>query len=157
VDKFGLKARFLRKHKREVNQFYSVIELRQMTSTVAQHYRERFMKYREKLFVFLDHDGVPWNNNNAEHAIKPLAKYRTLVKRALQRKGLSSYLVLLSVYQTCEYRGLSFLDFLRSGEKDIYAFAESQRGRERRIPTNEPKALPPDAPAIAIPHAGNPS
>ena len=47
--------------------------------------------------------------------------------------------------QTCNYMGVDFLDFLRSGEKDIYAFAESRRGRRRRSPTSEPKALPADA------------
>jgi hypothetical protein len=29
--------------------------------------------------------------------------------------------------------GVDFLDFLRSGEKDIHAFAESRRGRRRRM------------------------
>ena len=135
VDRFGLKARHLRKHKSDVARFYTAIGQRQMASDVAQHYRERILKYRGKLFVFLEHDGVPWNNNNAEHAIKPVAKYRPLLKRAMNRRGVASYLVLLSIYQTCEYRGLSFLDFLRSGQTDIYAFAESRRRRRRRWPT----------------------
>ncbi len=43
--------------------------------------------------------------------------------------------------------GVDFLDFLRSGEKDIHAFAESRRGRSRRSPTREPNAPPPDASA----------
>jgi hypothetical protein len=33
-------------------------------------------KYSRELFTFLDYDGIPWNNNNAEHAIKYFAKYR---------------------------------------------------------------------------------
>ena len=37
------------------------------------------------------------------------------------------------VCQTCKYMGVDFLDFLRSGEKDIHAFAESRRGRRRRM------------------------
>jgi hypothetical protein len=60
---------------------------------------------------------------------------------------IDDYLVLLSVYQTCKYMGVDFLDFLRSGEKDIHAFAESRRGRRRRSSTGEPKALPADASA----------
>jgi hypothetical protein len=43
--------------------------------------------------------------------------------------------------------GVDFLDFLRSGEKDIHAFAESRRGRRRRSPTRELKASPADASA----------
>jgi hypothetical protein len=42
-------------------------------------------------------------------------------------KGLRDYLVLLSISQTCKYKELDFLDFLRSGEKDINAFANSKR------------------------------
>ena len=55
---------------------------------------------------------------------------------------LEEYLVLLSICQTCKYMGVDFLDFLRSGEKDIHAFAESQRGRRRRTQPNQPPGLP---------------
>ncbi len=39
-------------------------------SEVAINFQRRLLKYRDKLFVFLDHDGVPWDNSNAEYAIK---------------------------------------------------------------------------------------
>jgi hypothetical protein len=133
VDRFGLKARYLGKHKADVARFCKSIGEREMASDVSKYYHKRILKNPEKLFAFLDHDGVPWNNNNAEHAIRPIAKYRRLVGRALNRKGADSYLVLLSIYQTCEYRGLSFLDFLRSGETDIDVFEESRRGRRRMV------------------------
>ena len=29
-----------------------------------------------RLFTFLAYDGIPWNNNNAEHAIKAFARLR---------------------------------------------------------------------------------
>ena len=45
---------------------------------------------------------------------------------------MEEYLTLLSISQTCKYMGLDFLDFLRSGEKDIHAFAESRHGRSQR-------------------------
>jgi len=54
-------------------------------------------------------------------------------------------MILLSVCQTCKYMGVDFLDFLRSGEKDIHAFAESRRGRRRRVQTSQPPELPPNA------------
>jgi hypothetical protein len=38
--------------------------------------------------------------------------------------------------------GVDFLDFLRSGEKDIHAFAESRQGRRRRTHTSQPTGLP---------------
>ena len=31
------------------------------------------------MFEFLRHDGIPWNNNNENSAIKPFAKYREMV------------------------------------------------------------------------------
>ena len=56
-----------------------------------------------------------------------------------------------SICQTCKYMGVDFLDFLRSGEKDIHAFAESRRGRRRRTQTSQPPGLP----AEAIPDLGS--
>ena len=38
--------------------------------------RERLLRYRTKLFTFVDHDDVAWNNNQAENAIKQFAYYR---------------------------------------------------------------------------------
>ena len=91
-------------------------------------FKERFEKNRDKLFTFLSYDGVPWNNNNAEHAVKPFADASGSHRGSHRRKGLRDYLVLLSLCETCKYMGVDFLDFLRSGEKDIHAFAESRRG-----------------------------
>ena len=34
--------------------------------------------------------------------------------------------------------GVDFLDFLRSAEKDIHAFAQSRRGRKRSSQTSSP-------------------
>ena len=78
--------------------------------------RKDWCGYRDRLFEFLNHDGVPWNNNNAENAIKPFAKYRAMAGDLSTRKGLEDYLVLLSIQQTCKYRGISFLEFLKSGK-----------------------------------------
>ena len=77
------------------------------------------MKYRNKLFTFIDYDGVPWNNNNAENAIRRFTYYREEPPRRLKEEGLSDYLVLLSIYQTCRYKDVSFLKFLVSGQRDV--------------------------------------
>jgi hypothetical protein len=37
---------------------------------------------------------------------------------------MRDYLVLLSICETCRYKGASFLDFLRSGEMDVGTFAD---------------------------------
>jgi hypothetical protein len=124
VDRFGLQARYLRQHKKDVRRFFKNLETDGTSSNIAEHYRGRLRRHEDSLFTFLDYDGVPWNNNNAEHAIKPFAKYRRLVKRQLHANGLQDYLVLLSIWQTCEYRGISFLDFLLSRERDIDVFCQ---------------------------------
>lgn len=67
----------------------------------------------EEIWVFLQHDDVPWNNNNAETAIKAFAHYRRRVNGQVSEKGLREYLEMLSIAQTCRYRNISYLDFLR--------------------------------------------
>jgi hypothetical protein len=129
VDRYGLKGRFLRKHKKDVKRFYRALGHLDLQSETSQKCRTRFERNKNSLFTFLDYDGVPWNNNNAEHAIKSFALLRRIITGVTTEKGIREYLVLLSICQSCKYMGVDFLDFLRSGEKDIHAFAESWRGR----------------------------
>jgi predicted RecB family nuclease len=145
IDRHGLKSRFLKKHLASVGQFYHQISEPNLQSETAVKFKERLQKNRDKLFTFLSFDGVPWNNNNAEHAVKPFAALRQIIGGITTEKGIRDYLVLLSLCQTCKYMGVDFLDFLRSGEKDIRAFAESRRGRRRRTQTSQPDGLPTDA------------
>jgi hypothetical protein len=62
-----------------------------------------------------------------EHAVKAFAMLRQVIKGVTTEKGIRDYLVLLSISQTCKYKELDFLDFLRSGEKDINVFANLVR------------------------------
>jgi predicted RecB family nuclease len=132
IDRYGLKKRHLHKHKAKVGRFFRALESRAYRSEVADGYKKRLLKNEGKLFTFLDHDGVPWNNNNAEHAIKAFAYYRRVTDGQMREGGLSDYLVLLSLYQTCKYRGVSFLKFLLSREDDVAAFSRRRRKREGR-------------------------
>lgn len=140
VDRHGLKKHFLRKHLKSVECFYRQIERADVQSEAALRCKERFEKNQGRLFTFLEYDGVPWNNNNAEHAIKAFAALRDVMSGSSTQRRVEDYSILLSVCQTCKYMGVDFLDFLRSGEKDIHAFAESQRGRRRRTQTSQPQA-----------------
>jgi hypothetical protein len=126
IDRRGLKSRFLRKHLVDVARFYKGISKTRLSSAVASKWKDRLEKDRAKLFTFLSHDGVPWNNNNAEHAIKAFARLRRAIEGLSTPQGIEEYLILLSVCQTCKYSGLDFLDFLRSGETDVGTFAASQ-------------------------------
>jgi predicted RecB family nuclease len=121
IDRYGLKARHLHKHKREVERFHCTLLQRERTTEVAREWTRRFDRNRGKLFTFLDHDGVPWNNNNAEHAIKAFARLRNAIGSSSTPKGMEEYLVLLSISETCKLMGKDFLSFMRSGATGIAA------------------------------------
>jgi len=129
IDRRGLKAHFL--HQVDVQRFYGFLDKSNFASDVASKFKERFDKNRDRLFTFLHYDGVPWNNNNAEHAIKAFAKLRDVISGSSTKKGVDEYLTLLSVSETCKYRGIDFLDFLCSGKKDIAMFARDRPGTRR--------------------------
>jgi predicted RecB family nuclease len=123
IDEHGLKRRRLRKHKAPVEEFFDDLAVREYRSEVAEKCRTRIVKCREKLFTFLEYDGVPWNNNGAENAIKDFAMLRRNLGGASTESGINDYLVLLSIRQTLKRRGVSFLNFLVSGKKDLERFA----------------------------------
>src|SRR5205807_4169604 len=131
--KHGLRRERLQRHKADVDRFFEEACGKPFQSEVAEGYRQRFQKYKDKLFTFLDHDGVPWHNNNAEHAIKHFAKYRMITNGKVTANGLQPYLVLLSIYQTCVYKNVNFLRFLLSGEEDVSGFAENRRWRRATV------------------------
>src|SRR5262249_20339673 len=131
VDRRGLKKRFLGKHQLDVERFYRKIARVDCKSEEAAKCRHRFEKNRNKLFTFLGRDGVPWHNNNAEHAIKAFSKMRDVTRGSFTERSVKNNVILLSICQICKYSNLDFFEFLRSGETDIYAFAESIRGRRR--------------------------
>jgi len=126
VEKYGLKIWHLRKFRPNVDHFYEkFINNKVYASDATQTFQKRFMKYREKLFVFLDKDGIPWNNNAAERAIRHLAVQRK-ISGTFGKETAPHYLRLLSVTQTCRFQNKSLLQFLLSGEKDIDNFKGSK-------------------------------
>jgi hypothetical protein len=136
IDRYGLKSQFRKKYLVSVERLYRQISECNLQSETAVKVKERLEKNRDKLFTFLSYDGVPWNNNNAEHAVKPFAALRRIIGGVTTEKGLRGYLVLLSLCQTCRYMGVDFLDFLRSGAADEsggLAVPWSRRQTHRRL------------------------
>jgi hypothetical protein len=127
VDRHGLKKQFLRRHRASVEQFYNRLDKACSDSDAATKVMDRLKKNRDRLFTFLAFDDVSWNNNNAEHAIKAFASLRRVIDGRTTEKGLHDFLVLLSVCETCKYKNVGFLEFLRSGSRDIDEFAISRR------------------------------
>ena len=132
VDRRGLKKRFLGKHRLFVNRFYKRLSGDFGTGEAVRKIIERFHKNRNAMFTFLNFDDVPWNNNNAEHAIKAFASLRRVFEGTTTEKGLHDFLVLLSVCETCKYKNVDFLEFLRSGSKGVNDFAISRRRQHVR-------------------------
>ena len=124
IHKYGLKQRHLHKHKKNVDKFYTKIINKEGESELLRSYQKRFQKNRHCLFTFLDYDNIPWNNNNAEHAIKFFGLYRNIADGLFTEQSIQKYLILLTVQQTCKYRGIRFIDFLISQEKSIEAYTK---------------------------------
>lgn len=133
VDRYGLKSRHLRKHKPAVFRFLHSVGSRDFSSEMANKYRKRFQKSGAKMFTFLDHDGVPWNNTNAEHAIKRFAKFRAFADGRFTERSLKEYLVLVSVFETCEFNNVNILKFLLSKETTLEGLFK-MAGRKTKTP-----------------------
>lgn len=89
-----------------------------------EKWQKRFKKNEEVLFTFLRYNNCPRNNNNAEHAIIPFAKYRRTRDTDFSEQSIKEYLILQSIQQTCKYRGASFLEFLKSEKKNVSSFTD---------------------------------
>ena len=136
VDKHGLRHRYLKKYGRDARRYFQLLASQRFQSEAAESLCKRLIKYQDKLFTFIHYDGVAWNNNNAENAIKRFAYYRAKTTGNMREPGLNDYLTLLSIYQTCRYKDISFLKFLLSRERDLDVYCENGR-RKRRLPSIE--------------------
>jgi hypothetical protein len=118
IDKYGLKRRHLAKHKRSVERFLDDVATLQCATEVSAALKKRINKNKDRLFTFLDYDNVPWNNNNAEHAVRAFTRLRNVMITSTP-KGTREYCILLTLQQTLRCRSISFLDFLQSGRIEI--------------------------------------
>jgi hypothetical protein len=113
IDRYGLKKNHLHKHIKDTDRFFKDYVEQTYKNELAIKCTRRLKKSWPYLWIFLYHDGVPWNNNNAEVAIKAFAQHRRGVNGQMHEKGIINYVEMLTVAQTCRYRNISFLDFLR--------------------------------------------
>jgi Transposase IS66 family len=118
IDLHGLKARSLAKHKKAAVGFLDYVVAMNCEAEAGLALQKRIKKNRDKLFTFLDYDGVPWNNNNAEHAVRAFTRLRNVIGTSTP-KGHREYATLMSIQQTLRYRGMGFLEFMRSGRMEI--------------------------------------
>jgi predicted RecB family nuclease len=118
IDAYGLKARHLGKHKKRAAGFIEHVVAMKCTTEAGLALKKRIEKNGGKLFTFLNYDGVPWNNNNAEHAVRAFTRARNTMTTGTPN-GHREYATLLTIQQTLRCRGRGFLEFLRSGKTEI--------------------------------------
>jgi len=84
----------------------------------AKRLVKRLRRYRDALFTFLDHSGVPSDNNHAEREIRPavIIRKNSLCNRS--ENGASVQAILMSVYRTLKLRGLDPLETIVAALKD---------------------------------------
>lgn len=127
INKFGLKKRNLNKHKKAVIYFLKSIAETDFETEICNKWQKRFNSCKDELFTFLDYDGIPWNNNNAENAIKAVALYRREADGLATKNRIQEHLTLLSIQQTCKFRGINFFEFLKSGKLSIFEFQDKSK------------------------------
>jgi hypothetical protein len=133
VERFGLRARYLRKHLKAVDRFYrDRVDVQTSPCEIVSKYQKRFHRYSESIFLFLQEDGIPWNNNMAERAIRHLAIQRK-ISGSFYRRTATEYLRLLGIAQTCRFQEKSFFRFLISQEKDVDSYREAKRSKPTRL------------------------
>jgi hypothetical protein len=152
VDRYGLKSWHLRRFLKEVDRFYDRnVTGKEYRSEAAATYRKRFDRYRESLFTFLTQDGIPWENNMAERAIRQLAVQRK-ISGSFFKQSAGHYLLLLAISQTCRFQGKSFLKFLLSKETDVDAFRRTRPVRyshpvgKQKVTPEPPQGQPENGP-----------
>ena len=108
----------------------------------ARRLVKRLVKYRGDLFTFLDHEGVPSDNNTAEREIRPavIIRKNSLCNRS--QDGADMQAVLMSIYRTLKLRGLNPIrtiaaalrDYLRTGNPTPLPALQSESARQAGLP-----------------------
>jgi hypothetical protein len=127
VETYGLKRRHLHKFHPLVDRFYQqhIVETTYTSDTTIK-FQKRFQRYRDTLFTFLHEDGIPWQNNTAERALRHIAVQRK-ISGSFFEQSAHHFLLLLGLAQTCQFQNKSFLKFLLSKAHDIDAFTSPRR------------------------------
>ncbi len=74
---------------------------------------KKVKRQQPRILTFVEHDGVPSNNNYAERLIRIGVLKRKVSGGSMSAEGGNAYAVLLSVYATCRLRKIVFRKFLK--------------------------------------------
>jgi transposase len=76
--------------------------------------QKELRKRLDMLFTFMDHEGVPWHNNDAERAIRQGVLHRKISGGRRTWTGAEVFKVILSTYETAKKRGDRFIEMVRA-------------------------------------------
>lgn len=113
IDRCGLQSRRLRPHRESGSAMLESIAVRELSSDAAKKYQSRLAKYGNRLMTFTEYDGVSWNNNPAEHAIKAFARFRRFADGRFTETSVRELLGILSVIQTLQLQNRDVLSYLK--------------------------------------------
>ena len=76
---------------------------------------QKYLRKRQDwLFTFMDYEGVPWHNNDAERAIRQGALHRKISGGRRTWAGAEVFEVILSTYETAKTCGDRFIEMVRA-------------------------------------------
>jgi transposase len=75
---------------------------------------KRLRRERGMLFTFLEEDGIDWNNNAAERALRSSVVIRKITYGNQSDEGAHAHAVLMSIGETCGLRKANFFEYAMS-------------------------------------------
>jgi transposase len=78
----------------------------------ALRLQKRYRKHHDKLWVFLERDDVPFDNNASERALRPAVIHRKVIGGFRTEAGASAYALYRTIEDTARKRGQRILDAL---------------------------------------------
>ena len=100
--------------KRAFQEEMSTFLAREWTNADTKRISKELRKRLDMLFTFVEHEGVPWHNNDAERAIRSGVLHRNVSGGRRTWTGAGIFQVLLSVYETTKKRGERFLEIAKT-------------------------------------------
>lgn len=98
---------------KEVQKDMKALLEKEWTDEDAIRISKELRKRQDMLFTFMEYEGVPWHNNDAERAIRQGVLYRKISGGRRTWAGAEIFEVVLSVYETTKKRGQRFMGMLK--------------------------------------------
>jgi transposase len=106
----------MKERKNACNEFQNEMKVlldREWNDEDAIRIAKELYKRQDMLFTFMEHEDVPWHNNDAERAIRQGVHHRKISGGRRTWTGAEVFEVILSVYETSKKNGQRFMKLLK--------------------------------------------